>query len=339
MLTGTLFALAAGLMWGGVFIGPLLLPDYPAALQSFGRYLAFGLIALPLAWLDRDRVAQLSRADWIEAAKLGLVGNIVYYLFLASAIQHAGGPLPTMIIGTLPVVIAVCSRLRDRGAQGRHDGQHDPSLRWRRLAPSLLLIAAGIACVNQAELGRALPGADLARHAQGALLALGAVACWTWYPMRNADWLRHHPDRSPRTWATAQGVATLPLALLGYGGFWVWNSASGQGLDMPLGPRPAFFLGLMLAIGLFASWLGTLCWNEASQRLPTALVGQLIVFETLSALAYAQLLRGHGPPLLTGIGVLLLIAGVVWALRAPALGTRVAMAQGIVPLPPPDAPR
>ena len=40
-------------MWGLVFIGPLLLPDYPAALQSFGRYVAFGLIALPLAWMDR----------------------------------------------------------------------------------------------------------------------------------------------------------------------------------------------------------------------------------------------------------------------------------------------
>ena len=48
MGTGTLFALAAGLMWGLVFVVPLLLPDYPAALLSFGRYLAFGLIALPL---------------------------------------------------------------------------------------------------------------------------------------------------------------------------------------------------------------------------------------------------------------------------------------------------
>jgi drug/metabolite transporter (DMT)-like permease len=48
MWTGTAFALAAGLMWGLVFIAPLLLPEYPAALQSFGRYLAFGLIALPL---------------------------------------------------------------------------------------------------------------------------------------------------------------------------------------------------------------------------------------------------------------------------------------------------
>ena len=309
MAIGTLFALAAGLMWGLVFVGPLLLPDYPAALQSFGRYVAFGLIALPLAWFDRAVLRQFTRADWTEAAKLGLVGNIVYYLFLASGISRAGGPLPTMIIGTLPVVIAISSNLRD----ARRDGR----LPWGRLAPSLLLIAAGIACVNQVELAhlQADPHADLGRYALGAVLTVGAVACWTWYPMRNADWLRAHPDRSPRAWATAQGVATLPLALVGYLGFWAWTAASGSALPMPFGPRPAEFLGLMFAIGLFASWLGTLCWNEASQRLPTALAGQLIVFETLAALAYALLLRGTLPPVLTGVGVVLLVAGVVWALR------------------------
>ncbi|MBQ1762697.1 MAG: EamA family transporter, partial [Aquincola sp.] len=69
MLIGTLFALAAGLMWGLVFVAPTLLPDYPATLLSFGRYLAFGLIALPMLWLDRRRMAQFTRADWIEAAK------------------------------------------------------------------------------------------------------------------------------------------------------------------------------------------------------------------------------------------------------------------------------
>jgi len=314
MASGILFALAAGLMWGLVFIGPLLLPDYPAALQSFGRYLAFGLIALPLAWIDRRTLAGFSRADWLEAAKLGLVGNILYYLFLASAIARAGGPLPTMIIGTLPVVIAISSNLRD--------AQRDGRLPWGRLLPSLVLIAAGIGCVNQAELAhlRADPQADAARYALGALLTVGAVACWTWYPLRNADWLRHHPDRSPRAWATAQGVATLPLALAGYLGWWAWSAWAGAAdaggaYPMPFGPRPGAFLGLMFAIGLFASWLGTLCWNEASQRLPTALVGQLIVFETLSALAYALLLRGTLPPLITGVGVLLLVAGVLWALR------------------------
>lgn len=309
MLIGTLFALVAGLMWGLVFIGPLLLADYPAVLLSFGRYLAFGLIALPLGWLDRGALRQLSRADWIEALKLSLVGNVVYYLCLSAAIQRAGAPLPTMIIGTLPVVIAITSNLRD--------AQRDGRLPWLRLAPSLALIAAGIAWVNRVELQqlRADPHADLRRYALGALLALGAVVCWTWYPIRNADWLRAHAGRQPRSWATAQGLATLPLAVVGFGATWFVFGATGAPWAMPFGPRPLAFVGLMFAIGLLSSWLGTLCWNEASQRLPTTLAGQLIVFETLSALAYAFALRGQWPTPPTLAGVALLVAGVIWALR------------------------
>ena len=268
LVSGTLFALAAGLMWGLVFIGPLLLPEYPATLQSFGRYVAFGLIALPLGWFDRRGLRQLTRADWLEALKLGLVGNVVYYLLLASAIQRAGGPLPTMIIGTLPVVIAITSNLRVAGTGAGTEAR----LPWRRLLPSLVLIAAGIALVNHVELQhlRADPQADRARYALGALLATGAVACWTWYPIRNAEWLRAHPDRSPRGWATAQGLATLPLALLGYAGTWAWQALSGDAFAMPFGPRALEFVALMFAIGLFASWLGTLCWNEGSASVACA---------------------------------------------------------------------
>jgi drug/metabolite transporter (DMT)-like permease len=317
VIRGTLFALAAGLLWGLVFVAPLLLPDYPAALLSVGRYLAFGLIALPLAWLDRARLAELTRADWIEALKLAAIGNLLYYLLLAAAIQRAGAPLPTMLIGTLPVVIAISANLRSDPAVRRRDGQ----LPWLQLAPALLLIAAGIALVNHAELARlrADGALDGSRHALGALLALGAVACWTWYPIRNADWLRAHAGRSPRTWATAQGVATLPLAAIGLALHVAWAAAQpsqgGDWTDRVLGADPQRFVLLMLALGLLASWLGTVCWNEASQRVPAALAGPLIVFETLAALAYAFALRGDGPGPVTLAGIALLIAGVVWALR------------------------
>jgi drug/metabolite transporter (DMT)-like permease len=313
LFTGSSFALAAGLLWGLVFVTPLLLPQYPAALLSVGRYLAFGLIALPLAWLDRRRIGLLTRADWLEAAKLALVGNLVYYLCLAAAIQRAGGPMPTMIIGTLPVVIALASNRRDALRDGR--------LPWSRLLPSLLLIGAGIGLVNHVELQHMQSSgqASGSAYAIGALLAVCAVVCWTWYPLRNADWLRNHPGRSATTWATAQGIATLPMAALGYAGFAVWSTwfagGSSAAVAMPFGPTPERFVGLMLAVGLLASWLGTLCWNEASQRLPTTLVGQLIVFETLAALAYAFVLRGQPPAALTLAGIGLLVAGVLTALR------------------------
>jgi drug/metabolite transporter (DMT)-like permease len=110
-------------------------------------------------------------------------------------------------------------------------------------------------------------------------------------------------------------VATLPLALAGYAALWGGMAAAGSAFPMPAGPRPEVFLALMAIIGLFASWLGTLCWNEASQRLPTALAGQLIVFETLAALAYAFILRGQMPQPLTLAGIACLMIGVLRAVR------------------------
>ncbi|EXU77394.1 DMT family transporter [Erwinia mallotivora] len=307
MLAGVLFALAAGLMWGLIFVGPLLVPDYPGALQSVGRYVAFGVIALPLAWRDRHRLKRLARSDWIEALKLALVGNLLYYTCLASAIQRTGAPVSTMIIGTLPVVISISANLLYGGEDGR--------LPWLKLVPVLVLIAAGLGLVNVAEWQAMGQQNDLLRYLSGILLALAAMVCWTWYPLRNARWLREHPGSKATTWATAQGIATLPLAVMGYLLVNMQLHFSRPDFPLPLGPRPAIFLALMLAIGLFCSWLGALCWNEASQRLPTVLVGPLIVFEILAGLAYTFILRHSWPGLLTSVGIGCLVVGVVLATR------------------------
>jgi drug/metabolite transporter (DMT)-like permease len=310
--TGLACALGAGLAWGLVFVAPVMLPGYPAATLSVGRYAAFGLIALALAWPAREPLRRLTRADWAEAARLSLVGNLLYYGCLAAAIQTAGVPLPTMLIGTLPLVIAVVSNLSER------------TLPWARLAPSLAVIATGIALVNHAELERlreASPDAG-PQLLLGTALALGAVACWTWYPIRNARWMRANPGFSPATWATAQGLTTLPLALAGWGLVALWHAAwplragpGGGAFDFPFGAQPWAFLGLMSAIGLAASWLGTLLWNQASRLLPTSLVGQMIVFETLSALAYGFAWRGEPPSGGAAAGIALLVLGVVIGVR------------------------
>ena len=176
-LQGVACALGAGLAWGLVFVVPLMLIDYPPMLLSVGRYLAFGLIALPLALRDWSRLRRLDRADWGRAFELALIGNLLYYGLLASAIQLADAPVPTMLIGTLPIVIAVCANL------GR-DG-----IAWRRLWPSLAVIGLGIFLVNRHELGRLDGGRSLDDYLLGSLLAVGAVACWAWYPIRNAAWL------------------------------------------------------------------------------------------------------------------------------------------------------
>ena len=302
LLIGVASALGAGLAWGLVFIAPLVLPEYPPALLACGRYIAFGLIALVPAWFDRHRMRRLSRADWREATKLGLVGNLLYYTCLASAIQLAGAPLPTMIIGTLPLVIAVVANL---GAE---------RVAWRRLALPMGVLAAGLALVNHHEMSQFDAAVSLTRYGLGILAAIGAVACWTWYPLRNGAWLKAHPTLAPGSWATAQGLASLPPALAGYL-IWGLLASPASGFDWPLGPRPLVFVAVMLAIGLLASWLGTLMWNRASQLLPAALTGQLIVFETLAALGYAFVLRGALPDPATALGIALLCAGVLFGVN------------------------
>ena len=303
LATGIAFALAAGLAWGLVFVTPVLLPDYSPAMLTFGRYLAFGMVALPLAWRDRGTLSRLSRADWIEALKLAIVGNVLYYLALSWAIQLAGVPLPTMIIGTLPVVIAVCANLSRR------------DVAWKRLALPLLLIAAGIACVHGSEWQRLGAGSlSTSGLGWGMVLASAALVCWTWYPLRNAAWVQANPQVGSGTWATAQGLATLPMALLGMSAYMLMTGTWAG--DAPWGPRPWTYAGLMLAIGLLSSWLGTLCWNRASSLLPTSLVGQLIVFETLAAMAYGFMHRATWPQPWDWAGIAFLVAGVV-------VGTRV----------------
>jgi drug/metabolite transporter (DMT)-like permease len=226
-------------------------------LQSMGRYLALGLIALPIAWLGRVRLRQLARRDWLTALMLTMMGNLIYYFCLASAIQRTGAPVSTMIIGTLPVVIPVFANL-----------------------------------------------------------ALVSVVCWAWYALRNARWLRENPDKHPMMWATAQALVTLPVSLIGYLVACYWLNTQTPGFSLPCGPRPLVFISLMVAIAVLCSWVGALCWNVASQRLPTVILGPLIVFETLAGLLYTFLIRQQMPPLMTLSGIALLVIGVVIAVRA-----------------------
>ncbi len=53
--------------------------------------------------------------------------------------------------------------------------------------------------------------------------------------------------------------------------------------DMPqfLGPQPIDFVGWSLFAGVMCSFVATALWNAMSQRVPTALVGQMLVFETI----------------------------------------------------------
>ena len=82
-----------------------------------------------------------------------------------------------------------------------------------------------------------------------------------------------------------------------------------------MGSQPVWFVFVMIASVLLCSWVGSVFWSEMSQRLPTALAGQMIVFETLFAVVYAHILRLEWPVWSMTAGMVLLVLGVLLSLR------------------------
>lgn len=52
-----------------------------------------------------------------------------------------------------------------------------------------------------------------------------------------------------------------------------------------------------------------------SQRVPTALVGQMLVFETIFSVVWAHVYEWKLPPVSLVIGMICLVGGVVYALK------------------------
>lgn len=305
---GVLCALLAGAMWGMVFIAPRALPAFSPWELTLGRYLAYGAIAAIAAAPTLPRIARkITRADCLALAKQSCSGNLVYYVLLAFGVQLAGVAPTSLIIGILPITVTVLGR-RDHGA-----------VPLSRLIWPLLVVAAGIACINIDLFGHGAASAANVRpiwqRIAGVACAAGALCCWTWYAVDNARYLQRNPHFSSNEWSALYGMSTgvlsmglTVIALLVAGTSWASSGGRAWGT----------FWAVNAAVALGASLIGNNLWNVASRRLPLTLSGQMIVFETLFALAYGFVYDGRWPRPLEIAAVALLILGVGWSVRLHA---------------------
>ena len=292
LVWGTAAGVLAGALWGLVFIAPRLTPDFSAVQISVARYLAYGLLALPLLLPVRRQLLKLSRADWIALVWLGLTGNVIYYICLAVAVNLAG-PAPTsLIIGLLPVVITLVGT-REAGA-----------VPLKRLLLPLLLVIAGVVAISLN--GLVLSPSDWLRQGLGFLAAAGALLCWTIYAVLNARCIARLPDISGQTWSLLLGIVTAAeCSVFAVPAFLLSPVPADRGTWLT-------FLGVSFGIALLASVIGNSLWNFASRRLPLTMTGQLVVFETLFALVYSFGWEGRWPKPLELIAIAALLGGVWW---------------------------
>lgn len=281
--------LTAGAFWGLVFLAPELVPGFSPLQLSAGRYLAYGIVAAILVAPAWPRLRQrLGWADWRGLAWLSLAGNIVYYLFLAQAVQSGGVAMTSIVIGLLPITVTLAGA-REHGA-----------VPLRRLAPSLVLGGAGLACIGRDALASGAGGSAI-----GLLCAVGALLSWTFYAVVNRRWLARLEGISAHEWSLLVGVMTGAQALLLTVPAFAATSAAHTGTEW------LRFLGVAAAVGIFCSVVGNALWNYASRALPLALMGQMIVFETVFASLYGFLWEARWPSGLEAAALVLLGAGVV----------------------------
>jgi drug/metabolite transporter (DMT)-like permease len=301
LLIGLLCGLVAGAFWGGVFLAPKLLYAFTPLQMTAGRYLCYGLAsAALLAPGARKVLARLTLTDWRDLAGLSLLGNIVYYVCLAIAVQIAGVAPASLIIGLLPVTITLV------GAQNRlGPGEGVP---LRRLVAPLLLVAGGVLCINIAAF-QTVTNVSVARLSLGLLAAVGALVVWTVYAVWNARRLAATPRFNSHEWSLLTGVVTGLLSLLLVIPAFFLRAA----VHVPA--AWTLFWGVSLAVALGASVIGNGLWNAASRLLPLSLSGQLIVFETLFALLYGFLHEGRWPLPLESAAIVLMVAGVLWSVH------------------------
>lgn len=296
---GIAFGAAAGAAWGLVFLAPELARDFSPLQLSAARYLAYGLIALALIaprW--RNLAPRLGRAEWRALLHLSLLGNILYYVLLASAVQLGGMAMTSLVIGFLPVAVTV---IGSRGAG---------AVPLRRLALPLALGIAGIVCVAWQAL--AMPSAaPMADRLTGFLCALGALAAWTAYAVGNSRWLARLDHVSSHDWSLLTGLVTGGLALLLAVPAFVGSQPGDHS-----GAQWGLFVGVAASLAVIASILGNALWNRASRLLPLTMIGQMILFETLFALLYGFVWEARWPTTLETLAMVLVSASVLAGISA-----------------------
>ncbi len=299
---GVTAGVTAGLVWGLAFLLPVLLGGWNPVIVTIGRYLAYGLLSAILFALGGSAVRQAARRHWRIALAFAVAGNVGYYLLLVVGIRAAGAPLTDMVIGAIPVVVAIAGNWLS------------PAYSWRQLALPLLLVTSGLALVSALEISGVhayLPGPP-GQKAAGLVAACGAVIAWTWYALANARFLAGHPGVSSAHWSTVVGVATGAVTLAGL------PVAAGTGELTAPGAGNAGIGNLIAAavvLGVVVSWAGTWLWNLASSRLSPALAGLLVNVETVAGFAYVYAARQQWPPAGQLIGLLLVITGITLTVR------------------------
>jgi drug/metabolite transporter (DMT)-like permease len=303
---GVLAGVLSGVFWGIVFLIPALLHEFSPFIIVVVRYSFYGVICFAVIIFMRFAVgntsyalfSKLNRTQLFTLIKLVFFGNIFYYLAVSGAVQLIGIAAVSLIEGLVPVMSVLF---------GRSAGTS-----LKRLSPPLLLIVLGLIAINT-DLFTAFPDKTLSDKVTGVIVAFLALFSWSYYAVTNARSIQLYSNFTPGEWSTLFGAVTGVFAIIiGIAAFIFWG---GEIPASMVRGNPALLFGAAAVLAIFPSFIGTICWNMASKKLPISLSGQMIVFETIFALIYGFMYYARLPRVLEVAAIILMVAGVLWSIN------------------------
>lgn len=306
MFIGVLSGLVATFLWGTCYLLPGMIPDYGAAALMMMRAILVGATSLAVMLFSFKKYACLRPEDWKFAVVLSLVGHVIQPVFLYTCVEYAGVCIGALAWGGVPVSVALTSNYINK----RRGKTFVP---WKILALPLVLIIAGFLITNYNELTELIENGtnSVGRFAFGVACGLIQIAMWTWFGIKNADWVQAHPDVPSDVWTGAQLLPCLPAGLICYPVI-AWLNPGMGGL---LGADPGTFFPVALYSAVITTYVAVIFFNICAARVPTALLGELMIFETIFGVILGLIWDKRIPGVTLTLGIVLLLAGIMISLR------------------------
>lgn len=301
MTAGTVSAaLLMMLTWGSSAVATKVgLASYSPGQLTLLRFIVTASLMVLYALVTRMRLP--ARRDILPIVGLGLIGISITQLSFSFGISSVDPGTATFLISTVPVMTAILARF------------------WLREQLSL----AGWAGISLTVIGTVVlvlgQGEGLA-FTRGAVILLIGASAEAFYFILQKPFLQRYTSREVSTWTLI--AASLPLLIF-------FPALPAQFQAASFGDTAA-----VLYAALGAGVIGYFCMAYVNARMPASITAVLMAGMPPVALISAWLWIGVAPPLLSILGGLVSVAGLLLVTlkgRAPADGN--ASLAALLPLP------
>ena len=284
-LSGHLIALATICVWGSTFIFSKTLLDVftPVQIMLLRFFVAYAVL-----WCMYPKTEKTTARDNLGIFFMSLFADTVYFLCENNALRYTLASNVSILVASAPIWTAVLAHFFIKGNK----------LRKNTVYGSLIaLVGVALVVFNGTVVLKFNPFGDM--------LSMAAAICWALYSVM----ITHYGHRCSsfflmRRMTFFAILTTLPLAFF-----------MGE-LNMPLyefaDPHKLFCIAFL---GIFGSGISYVTWNIATRRLGIVKVNTYIYVNPFVTLVTGALFLHEPITLMSVIGALLIICGVIIGVR------------------------